>query len=47
MRLLLDPVLATRAALLKDDPATYFDIASTTKRRFHRALVEGGMVDLA
>jgi hypothetical protein len=43
----LDPVFATRAALLKEDPATYFDIASRKKRRFHRALVEAGMIDLA
>lgn len=42
----LDPVFATRAALFKDDPAAYFNIASTKKRRFHRALVEAGMVDL-
>ncbi|TIT04143.1 sulfatase-like hydrolase/transferase, partial [Mesorhizobium sp.] len=46
-RVPLDPVFTTRAALLRDDPAVYFDIASTTKRRFHRALVEAGMVDLA
>jgi hypothetical protein len=46
-RLPLDPVFATRAALLKEEPATYFDIASRKKRRFHRALVEAGMIDLA
>ncbi|RRH99227.1 hypothetical protein EH240_18485 [Mesorhizobium tamadayense] len=43
----LDPVFATRAALLRDNPAIYFDPASTRKRRFHRALVEAGMVDLS
>ncbi|WP_137931143.1 sulfatase-like hydrolase/transferase [Mesorhizobium comanense] len=46
-RLPLDPVFATRAALLKDCAAPYFDSASSRKRRFHRALVEAGMVDLA
>jgi hypothetical protein len=43
----LDPVFATRAALLRNDPAVYFDPASRQKRRFHRALVEAGVVDLA
>jgi hypothetical protein len=46
-RLPLDPVFATRAALLNDSAAPYFDSASSRKRRFHRALVEAGMVDLA
>jgi hypothetical protein len=43
----LDPVFATRAALLNDCAAPYFDAASPRKRRFHRALVEAGMVNLA
>lgn len=43
----LDPVSATRAALLNDCAAPYFDSTSPRKRRFHRALVEAGMVDLA
>lgn len=43
----LDPVFATRAALLNDCAAPYFDPASPRKRRFHRALVEAGMVNLA
>ncbi|QKD17355.1 sulfatase-like hydrolase/transferase [Mesorhizobium sp. NZP2077] len=46
-RLPLDPVFATRAALLNDCAAPYFDSTSPRKRRFHRALVEAGMVDLA
>ncbi|MEO5759562.1 MAG: sulfatase-like hydrolase/transferase [Mesorhizobium sp.] len=43
----LDPVFTTRAALLNKDPSAYFDLASAPKRRFHRALVEAGLVDLA
>lgn len=43
----LDPIFATRAALLHDFAAPYFDSASPRKRGFHRALVEAGMVDLA
>ncbi|MBN9219156.1 MAG: sulfatase-like hydrolase/transferase [Mesorhizobium sp.] len=43
----LDPIFATRAALLHDCAAPYFDSASPRKRSFHRALVEAGMVDLA
>jgi hypothetical protein len=43
----LDPVFATRAALLNDCAAGYFDAASPRKRRFLRALVDAGMVDLA
>ncbi|TPK49943.1 hypothetical protein FJ492_02385 [Mesorhizobium sp. B2-5-4] len=42
----LDRVSATRAALLNDCAAPYFDSASSRKRRFHRALVEATMVDL-
>jgi len=43
----LDPVFATRAALLDDCGTAYFDSTSPRKRRFHRTLVEAGMVDLA
>ncbi|TPM42046.1 sulfatase-like hydrolase/transferase [Mesorhizobium sp. B2-3-4] len=43
----LDQVSATRAALLADCAASYFGSTSRRKRRFHRALVEAGMVDLA
>ncbi|MDX8447318.1 sulfatase-like hydrolase/transferase [Mesorhizobium captivum] len=43
----LDPVFATRAALLEAEPATYFDPDNRLKRRFHRALVEAGMIDLS
>lgn len=46
-RLPLDPVFATRTALLTDCAAPYFANESLRKRRFHRALVEAGMVDLA
>ncbi|RWE45701.1 MAG: hypothetical protein EOS78_00420 [Mesorhizobium sp.] len=42
----LDPVFATRATLLDDCAASYFDSGSPRKRRFHRTLVEAGMVDL-
>jgi hypothetical protein len=43
----LDPVFATRMALLADCAAPYFASESVRKKRFHRALVEAGMVDLA
>lgn len=46
-RLPLDPVFATRTALLADCAARYFASESVRKKRFHRALVEAGMVDLA
>lgn len=46
-RLPLDPVFATRTALLADCAAPYFASESVGKKRFHRALVEAGMVDLA
>jgi len=42
----LDPVFATRAALLKAEPATYFNPACGRTKRFHRALVEAGAIDL-
>ncbi|WP_201410079.1 hypothetical protein [Mesorhizobium sp. J8] len=43
----LDPVFATRATLLADCAAPYFASESVRKKRFHRALVEAGIVDLA
>jgi hypothetical protein len=42
----LDPVFSTRASLLDDCGETYFASASERKRRFHRTLVDLGLVDL-
>jgi hypothetical protein len=42
----LDPVFATRASLLEDCGATYFACACERKRRFHRTLVDSGLIDL-
>jgi hypothetical protein len=42
----LDPVFSTRASLLDDCGETYFASASERKRRFHRTLVNLGLVDL-
>ena len=42
----LDPVFATRASLLGECGANYFASASERKRRFHRTLVDLGLVDL-
>jgi hypothetical protein len=42
----LDPVFATRASLLDDCAALYYDSGSLRKLRFHRALVEAGIVRL-
>lgn len=42
----LDPIFATRASLLEQCRATYFASASERKRRFHRTLVDLGMIDL-
>jgi phosphoglycerol transferase MdoB-like AlkP superfamily enzyme len=42
----LDPVFATRASLLDDCGAAYFASASERKRRFHRTLVDLGLIDL-
>jgi hypothetical protein len=42
----LDPIFATRASLLDDCGHTYFASASERKRRFHRTLVDRGLVDL-
>lgn len=42
----LDPIFATRASLLDDCGETYFASASERKRRFHRTLVDMGLIDL-
>lgn len=42
----LDPVAATRASLLPECGSAYFDSDSRRKRRFHRALVDAGLIDL-
>ena len=42
----LDPVFATRASLLEDCREAYFASASERKRRFHRTLVDLGLIDL-
>ena len=42
----LDPIFSTRASLLDDCGASYFASASRRKRRFHRTLVDLGLVDL-
>ena len=42
----LDPIFATRASLLDDCGETYFASASERKRRFHRTLVDRGLIDL-
>jgi hypothetical protein len=42
----LDPVFATRASLIGECGANYFASDSVRKRRFHRTLVELGLVDL-
>ena len=43
----LDPIFATRASLLDQCRATYFASPSERKRRFHRTLVNLGMIDMA
>jgi hypothetical protein len=43
----LDGVFATRASLLEHCGEAYFASSSERKRRFHRTLVELGMIDLA
>ena len=43
----LDGVFATRASLLEHCGDGYFASSSERKRRFHRTLVELGMIDLA
>lgn len=42
----LDPIFATRASLLDDCGEAYFASASERKRRFHRTLVDLGLIDL-
>jgi hypothetical protein len=42
----LDPIFSTRASLLGECGASYFASASDRKRRFHRTLVDLGLVDL-
>lgn len=43
----LDPVFATRASLLEQCGETYFASTSEQKRRFHRTLVDRGLIDIA
>lgn len=43
----LDPVFATRASLMEQCGSSYFAAHSERKRRFHRTLVELGLIDLA
>jgi hypothetical protein len=43
----LDPIFATRASLLEHCRETYFASPSERKRRFHRTLVDLGMIDMA
>lgn len=43
----LDRVYATRASLLDDCGETYFASSSELKRKFHRTLVDLGLIDLA
>ena len=43
----LDEIFATRASLLEDCGEAYFASSSERKRRFHRTLVERGMIDVA
>ncbi|MBR0834526.1 sulfatase-like hydrolase/transferase [Bradyrhizobium manausense] len=42
----LDPIFATRASLLDDCGEAYFASTSERKRRFHRTLVDMGLIDL-
>jgi hypothetical protein len=43
----LDQIFATRASLLKECGESYFASSSERKRRFHRTLVDMGMIDIA
>jgi hypothetical protein len=43
----LDQVFATRASLIAECGPSYFTSNSERKRRFHRTLVEQGLIDLA
>ena len=42
----LDPIFATRASLLEHCRETYFASPSERKRRFHRTLVDLGIIDI-
>jgi len=43
----LDEIFATRASLLEHCGGAYFASSSERKRRFHRTLVDLGMIDVA
>jgi hypothetical protein len=43
----LDEVFATRASLLEHCRESYFASQSERKRRFHRTLVERGIIDIS
>ncbi|MFY9957176.1 MAG: hypothetical protein WAK54_29230, partial [Bradyrhizobium sp.] len=43
----LDEIFATRASLLEHCGEAYFASSSERKRRFHRTLVELGVIDVA
>jgi hypothetical protein len=42
----LDPIFATRASLREQCGETYFASTSERKRRFHRTLVDLGLIDI-
>lgn len=42
----LDPIFATRASLREQCGETYFASGSERKRRFHRTLVNLGVIDI-
>jgi hypothetical protein len=43
----LDEIFATRASLLEHCGDAYFASSSERKRRFHRTLVETGLIEIA
>lgn len=43
----LDPIFATRASLIKHCGEAYFASSSERKRRFHRTLVDLGLIDIS
>jgi hypothetical protein len=43
----LDQIFATRASLLNHCGDAYFASSSERKRRFHRTLVDLGMIDIS
>ncbi|MFY9955034.1 MAG: hypothetical protein WAK54_17995, partial [Bradyrhizobium sp.] len=43
----LDEIFATRASLLEHCGNAYFASSSERKRRFHRTLVETGLIEIA